>query len=252
MAREDGFIKISRGIEDWEHSDNLAMIGFWVRLLLLANWDGSKKKLKRGELVTTAAILASMCNVSEKTIRRYLKKLVESGEIKMDTAHRKTRIQIINYERYQDGKNYRENRIDGKNYRSSDQNNVQNTDQNNVQNNVQSLPYIKKEKKNIRKEEVEEGETTPPPTPEMVQEYADSIGYEIDAGYFCDYYAERGWARNNGTPISDWKATIRNWQRKDKKKGETETKNGIDEQYSEFAEYLEPSGCSRHADWMDE
>lgn len=249
MAREDGFIKISRGIEDWEHSDNLAMIGFWVRLLLLANWDGSKKKLKRGELVTTAAILASMCNVSEKTIRRYLKKLVESGEIKMDTTHRKTRIQIINYERYQDGKNYRENRIDGKNYRSSDQNDVQNTDQNNDQNDVQSLPYIKKEKKNIRKEEVEEvGETTAPPTPEMVQEYADSIGYEIDAGYFCDYYGERGWIRKDGTPIADWKATIRNWQRKDKKKGENEKENastGGDTQKQHFRFKQKP-------DWLDD
>ena len=104
MAKEDGFIKISRKLDDWEHADNLAMIGFWVRLLLLANWE-DKKRAKRGEIVTTAPILSAICGCSESTIWRYLNKLKESGEIKMSTNHKVTRIQITNYEKYQSYQN---------------------------------------------------------------------------------------------------------------------------------------------------
>ena len=247
MAKEDGFIKISRSIDDWEHSDSLAMIGFWVRLLLLANWDSSKKNVKRGELVITMPILAAICNVSEKTVRRNLKKLVESGEIKISTNHRKTRIQIINYEKYQTGKFYRENNEPGKNDRTNDRT----ADQTNDRTADQTHPYIKKDIKNLRNEEVEEGKTGfTPPTPTQVKEYADSIGFNLDPEYFIDYYSECGWIKKNGQPITDWKATIRNWQRKDKKTEETKKQNEINDGNS--GKPKPDYGFSKDIPWLDE
>ena len=104
MANEEGFIKVNRKLLDWEHSDNLAMTGFWIHLLLLANWE-DKKKVKRGEIITTIPVLASICGCSNRTVDRYLAKLRESGEIETSTNHRNTKIRIINYEQYQSGKN---------------------------------------------------------------------------------------------------------------------------------------------------
>lgn len=98
----EGFIKINRSLDDWEHGDSLAMIGFWVRLLLLASWE-DKPRVKRGEIITTIPILAGICGCSEKTVRRYLEKLKASGEIKTSTDHRKTKIRIVNWEKYQSG-----------------------------------------------------------------------------------------------------------------------------------------------------
>ena len=235
MAKEDGFIKISRSIDDWEHSDNLAMIGFWVRLLLLANWDSSKKNVKRGELVITMPILAAICNVSEKTVRRNLKKLVESGEIKISTNHRKTRIQIINYEKYQTGKFYR----------TGDRTDDQSYDRTGDRTDDQPHPYIKKDIKNIRNEEDEEGKTGfIPPTPTQVKEYADSIGFNIDPEYFCDYYTERGWTLKDGSPMKDWEIRVRAWQRKEKPKHEINDGNS--------AKPKPDYGFSKDIPWLDE
>ena len=54
-----------------------------------------------------------------------------------------------------------------------------------------------------------------PPTVQEVQEYADSIGYAIDAQYFVDYYSSNGWKVGKKKPMSDWKLTIRGWKNRD-------------------------------------
>lgn len=54
-----------------------------------------------------------------------------------------------------------------------------------------------------------------PPTVEEVRAYAEGIGYaSLDAARFCDYYAANGW-RVGQTPMRDWRAAVRNWQRRD-------------------------------------
>jgi|GEM_PF-6850637 len=54
------------------------------------------------------------------------------------------------------------------------------------------------------------------PTPEMVAQYAESIGYpELDGKHFCNYYAATGWQKN-GSSIKDWKAVVRIWKNLDR------------------------------------
>jgi len=53
-----------------------------------------------------------------------------------------------------------------------------------------------------------------PPTVEQVATYAESIGYALDAAYFVDHYTGNGW-RIGKAPMRDWRATVRNWQRRD-------------------------------------
>ncbi len=51
------------------------------------------------------------------------------------------------------------------------------------------------------------------PTPAEVEAYAGSIGYELDGGEFCDFYASKGWMVGK-SPMRDWQASVRTWKRK--------------------------------------
>ena len=52
-----------------------------------------------------------------------------------------------------------------------------------------------------------------PPSREEVQAYIVENGYSVDAERFIDYYTANGW-RVGKNPMKDWKATVRNWERK--------------------------------------
>lgn len=63
-----------------------------------------------------------------------------------------------------------------------------------------------------------------PPTVEEVREYCNAQGYgTIDPEAFVDYYSANGWKVGN-QPMKDWKATVRNWSRRDKERGITAAK----------------------------
>lgn len=55
-----------------------------------------------------------------------------------------------------------------------------------------------------------------PPTIQDVKAYIIEKGYHIDAERFIDYYEANGW-KVGRNPMKDWKATVRNWARQDKK-----------------------------------
>lgn len=60
-----------------------------------------------------------------------------------------------------------------------------------------------------------------PPSPDEVEEYGEEIGYKIDGGRFCDYYASRGWLVGKNK-MKDWRAAVRTWRRNDEDKAEAE------------------------------
>lgn len=53
-----------------------------------------------------------------------------------------------------------------------------------------------------------------PPTLTEVQEYVTEKGYQVDAEAFIDFYQSKGWKVGN-QPMKDWKAAVRNWNRRD-------------------------------------
>lgn len=55
-----------------------------------------------------------------------------------------------------------------------------------------------------------------PPTLDEVKSYCKENGYDIDANYFFDHYSGNGWKAGR-VPMKDWKATVRNWYRRDQK-----------------------------------
>lgn len=57
-----------------------------------------------------------------------------------------------------------------------------------------------------------------PPTVDEVREYCMAQGLTIDAERFVDYYEANGWKVGN-QGMKDWRATVRNWARRDKERG---------------------------------
>ena len=53
-----------------------------------------------------------------------------------------------------------------------------------------------------------------PPTVAEVEAYARDAGLRMDAARFVDYYTSNGWKAGR-VPMKDWKATARNWARRD-------------------------------------
>ena len=59
-----------------------------------------------------------------------------------------------------------------------------------------------------------------PPTVEEVQAYCYEISASIDPSAFVDYYAAQGWVYGKaGKQMKDWRAAVRNWNRREKQNG---------------------------------
>jgi hypothetical protein len=56
------------------------------------------------------------------------------------------------------------------------------------------------------------------PTPLEIQTYVDEQNLQIDAERFFDYYEGNGW-KVGKNPMKDWKATARNWSRRNEENG---------------------------------
>jgi hypothetical protein len=52
------------------------------------------------------------------------------------------------------------------------------------------------------------------PTLDELKEYCNNNNYTIDINYFYDYYESKGWMIGKDK-MKDWKATIRNWVRRE-------------------------------------
>ena len=70
-----------------------------------------------------------------------------------------------------------------------------------------------------------------PPTVEEVQAYCYEISASIDPSAFVDYYAAQGWVYGKaGKQMKDWRAAVRNWDRREKQNGGNNgNRTGIDQ-----------------------
>ena len=56
-----------------------------------------------------------------------------------------------------------------------------------------------------------------PPTYKEVFDYCFERNNNVDAQAFVDFYTSNGWKVGNN-PMKDWKAAVRTWEKRDKKK----------------------------------
>lgn len=104
MENCGGFIKLFRQILDWEWYDDLPTCRLFIHLLLKANyaernWHG--QTIERGSCITSYATLASETGLSQEQIKRALKNLTKTGEIKRITTNKNTVICVVKYADFQ-------------------------------------------------------------------------------------------------------------------------------------------------------
>lgn len=104
MENCGGFIKPFRQILDWEWYDDLPTCRLFIHLLLKANyaernWHG--QTIERGSCITSYATLASETGLSQEQIKRALKNLTKTGEIKRIATNKNTVICVVKYADFQ-------------------------------------------------------------------------------------------------------------------------------------------------------
>ena len=80
------------------------------------------------------------------------------------------------------------------------------------------------------------------PTVEEVAAYCKERGNKVDAGRFCDFYTAKGWKVGN-TPMKDWRAAVRNWERTDKQAAQS---GGSSFDRDEFWEHAMADSLAKH------
>ena len=100
------------------------------------------------------------------------------------------------------------------------------TDQNIAeQNRTEQKNKIKREKKIFS-----------PPTLELLTEYTNEKGFDLDCPYWIDYWVQRDWKYKTGQKMVDWKAAVRTWVSNNAKYGKQESNNGNTKQYKSSGE----------------
>lgn len=101
----NGFVKIHRGILDWEWWDDINTFRLFMTILLLANWKEKKwhgKVIPRGSLWTSLPSLAQKSGLSVQQTRTALAKLKSTGEITDEPTGEGRLVTVVNYGLYQD------------------------------------------------------------------------------------------------------------------------------------------------------
>ena len=99
----EGHIAVKRTIKDWSWYNDPKMFTLFLHMLIDANytnaeWEGHA--IKRGQLVTSVALLSADTGLSIQEVRTCLKKLGGAGEVRSTSIGRRSIITICNYERY--------------------------------------------------------------------------------------------------------------------------------------------------------
>ena len=101
----EGWIKLHRKITEWEWYKSPSVRCIFIHLLLTANTKDGRYKghvIKRGQRLTSVNILARENGLSTATVKRSLKKLEETGEIKKEHFMNGSLITVIRFGEYQD------------------------------------------------------------------------------------------------------------------------------------------------------
>ena len=104
----EGWIKIHRGLLDWEWYSDTNCVRLALHLLLKANFQTRRWRgitIERGQLVTSRSMLARETGLSEREVRTAVSKLEKSDFLTSRATSSYTVVTICNYERYQSSDN---------------------------------------------------------------------------------------------------------------------------------------------------
>ena len=196
----EGWVKLHRIIAEWEWWDDLNTFRLFATCLIYANHKDKKyrgKVIPRGSFLTGWEDLAAKSGLSVRSTRTSFNKLKSTGELTRKATSKGSLVTVVKYSDFQE----RQEKATSKTTHKAT-NDRQASDK---------LPTTTKNEKN-EKNEKKRGFIRP--TLQEVDEYGLTLNPPFkDAARFIDYYDSNGWkvARN---PMKDWKATVRNWNRK--------------------------------------
>lgn len=102
---EGGYIKINRGILEWEWYGNINTKVLFLHMLIKANWKEGKFQgidIPRGSFVSSYPKLSDDLGLTVNEVRTALKHLISTGEITAKTYPKFTVFTVKNYCSYQD------------------------------------------------------------------------------------------------------------------------------------------------------
>lgn len=212
------WIKLHRQLLDSRVFSDDFLFRLWIWCLLKANWKQGwfqKRSILPGQFATGKTSASSELGVSCSKWNRGMKKLAEFGNVKLTVVnHQFTIVEVVNWRAYQ----------------CRDEESETPPEQ---QRNASGTPAepIEEGKKGRREESSIKRESGLPefipPTAAEVQKYIDQrhqlnpnwpVNSSMTGEAFVDHYEGQGWLKGNGIPIRDWKAVVRTWGKKSRKK----------------------------------
>ena len=101
---DGNYIKLSRGLLEWEWYTDINTTRAFIHMLLKANWkDGNFKgtTVSRGSFVSSIGKLAGETGLTEREIRTAISHLKKTGEVTSKTTNKYTVFTVVKYDLYQ-------------------------------------------------------------------------------------------------------------------------------------------------------
>lgn len=216
-----GWIALHRSLMEhwlWKSKEPFDKRSAWVDLLLLAThtdnkelYKGNLVTRKRGEICCSMLWLAERWRWDRKKVKQFLSLLESDGMLSVNSTRQGTTLTIENYSKWQ-------------NYMPTDDTTIgTTTTPTTTPTTGTTTPHTKqcitmnnneKQCRTMSSRGEKKSKKFVPPTIADVSAYVTEQGYHINAEHFIDYYEANGWlvGRNK---MKDWKATVRNWERRE-------------------------------------
>ena len=196
----DGWIKLYWKTKDSLAGSNLIALGLWSHILLsTAHRDtllSNGQTLHAGECIISSRELANGCNISDRTLRRYVDSFVQAGMVSVLKRDRNgTHLSVCKWAAYQ----------------TSGETAVQEQPR-------KRSESAAKRRSNGAQTESPKSPKSPDtrsaarilPTLEQVRSYCKERSNSVDPEQFFDHYEANGWVQGRGgKPVKDWKACVR-------------------------------------------
>ena len=197
---DGSYIKLSRGLLEWEWYSDINTTRVFIHMLLRANWkDGNFKGVvvPRGSFVSSIGKLANETGLTEREIRTAISHLKTTGEVTSKTTNKFTVFSVVKYDLYQ----------------ASDKQNVSQEPSKRHSNDIQTTTIEEKKEVNNKKEDTNVSKKKfIPPSLDDVRTYCLERSNNVDAQAFVDFYESKGWMVGKNH-MKDWKAAVRTWER---------------------------------------
>ena len=215
LTMERGYVKLWRKSLDGKLLKNHKMWVFWSWCLMKASHKKHKQivgyqtiELNPGQFIFGRKAASKELNISEQSIKTILYHFTIEKKLTLKPTNKFTIITVVNWPLYQ-GENTATNQQLTSNQPATNQQLTTNKNGKKGKNGKKE----DKEKENTK----EKTQNFKPPTSEQITDFLREQNLTINIDTFLDHYQSNGWMVGKNK-MKDWKATVRNWARRDKEK----------------------------------